>query len=323
MAILDTVQLLLCVISGSKIPPIFVVLLVQMVTPLTMLLTTCFGRDVVAAHDSSSQPEQTSYTTSLRGYTTRQILGATLITMAVFVGLFPAVIEIYYPSSSWTAYNSGCNMFIFLLSCVPAALSTLYKEYTLAEYKLPVSPQYLNFVLAIFQVIFTAIISPLVYPLQGFVQDSNWIDLYPSSDISKNFVDSMQCFVSSIDEEVATSQYAESADCHFIWILLVGYVLSVVVSGMAVDKVIKGGAYNVLYRGLSFGVILAMWSMWYYDKNYSDKSFGEVDKYANVSNSLHLLSITVLIFGQDLYHRDPLSETSFETQYQFVGDVGD
>lgn len=329
MAILDTIQLLLCVISGSKIPPIFVVLLVQMVTPLTMTLTTCFGSDVVAGRNSSPTFEhnnyryQTQVESPTRAYTARQVLGASLITMAVIVGLFPAIIEIYDPYSSWTSYNSGCNMFIFLLSCVPAALSTLYKEYTLAEYKLPVSTQYLNFVLAIFQVIFTGIISPLVYPLQGFAQDSNWTELYPSSGISDNFMDSIKCFIGTINQDIAESEYAEPAECNFIWILLVGYVLSVMISGVAVDKIIKGGAYNVLYRGLSVGVILAVWLMWYYDANYSDKSFGDTNNYVSVVNSLHLLSVIVLIFGLDVYHRDPLSETSFETVYQLVGDYSD
>jgi len=315
MALLDTVQLLLSVISGSKIPPIFVVLLIQMVIPLTILFSSCFKKDVVISSPGSDQNvigEEES--TWLRpGYTKKQIFGAFLITLAIFVAMIPAFDEIYDPASSWTAYNSGCNMVLFLLSCVPAAFSTLYKEYTLSTYKIPVSPSYLNFVLALFQVAFTGIISPLVYPLQGYAQADDWISLYPNSEISNNFMDSAKCFFSiSNDDDDIADNYPESAQCNYLWLLLLQYVLSVMVAGVAVDKVIQGGAYKVMYRSLSVGVILAVYTMHIYD----DISYKKNQDDSNVIDGLNLLGVILLICGLDLYHRDPLSELSFETDFQ-------
>ena len=324
MAILDTIQLLLCVISGSKIPPIFVVLLAQMVTPLTMILTKYFKRQSPVVLNASSQEgydhsaESSQMNFQDLPYTGRQILGAAMITLAVIVGLYPALFEVFDPFSSLTAYNSGCNIFLFLLSCVPAALSTLYKEYSIAEYKLPVSVTYLNFVLAICQVIFTGILAPLVYPLQGFAQQDDWEDLYESPDIKTNFMDGIKCFAGN--EEISDYEYPEPAECRYLWLLLLTYVLSVVISGVAVDKVIKGGAYKVLYRGLSVGVILAMIVMWWYDEKYYDKSTEGYDSYMY---SVNLLSAIIVVFGLDLYYRDPLSETTFETTYQAVLDYDD
>eukprot|EP00816_Leptocylindrus_hargravesii_P012275 CAMPEP_0196806044 /NCGR_PEP_ID=MMETSP1362-20130617/5908_1 /TAXON_ID=163516 /ORGANISM="Leptocylindrus danicus, Strain CCMP1856" /LENGTH=519 /DNA_ID=CAMNT_0042179329 /DNA_START=413 /DNA_END=1972 /DNA_ORIENTATION=- len=304
MAILDSVQLLLCVISGSKIPPVYLVLLVQMNIPVTIALSNCFKRndDAAAAAGNGEQ---------CHGYTALHLFGACLITAAVLMGLWPAVIEIVDPDSPLTAYNSACNIFIFLLSCIPAAISTLYKEYAMAEYKRPVDPSYLNLVLAIFQVIFTGIISPLVYPLQGFATGGDWTALYPSSEISENFIDSLKCFLGILPKDVAMDSYAEPAQCNAALGLLLGYVLSTVVAGVAVDKIIHSGANNkILYRGLSVGVVLAVLCMVAYDQ-----TIPRDDSELSIVNGMHFACVIVLVLGLEIYHREALPDNSFETVF--------
>lgn len=298
MAILDSVQLLLCVISGSKIPPVYLVLLVQMNIPVTIALSNCFKR-------GTTENEQN------HGYTPLHLFGACLITAAVLMGLWPAVIEIADPDSPLNAYNSACNIFIFVLSCIPAAVSTLYKEYAMAGYKRPVDPSYLNLVLAIFQVIFTGIISPLVFPLQGFATGGDWAALYPSSEISDNFIDSLKCFLGILPKDVALDVYAEPAECSGALELLLGYVLSTVVAGVAVDKIIHSGANNkILYRGLSVGVVLAVLCMVVYDK-----AIPQDDSEVNIINGMHFACVIVLVIGLEIYHREALPDNSFETVF--------
>ena len=124
---------------------------------------------------------------------------------------------------------------------MPAAASQLYKEHIFLQYKQPVQPDYLNFLLSIFQVIFASIISPLTYTLLGFAASDNWPKLYPSSEFSINFAEGFQCFFGNLNNERAKDGYLDEAMCRRSFPLIVLYSFSVIIVGVAVDKIVNGG----------------------------------------------------------------------------------
>lgn len=345
MAVLDTVHLLIGVVTGSHVPPVLTVILVQLTIPLTACITQCVhpdgncrslccssaetegederggsgspneesvgGRGGVRPSDGGGDTVPTGW----GGLSLEHIVGSVIIFVAVLLGLCPAILSlipwhvVIFEYEEAVPDRTAWNSLIFTVSCIPAAMSQLYKEHTLSHFKQPVDPDYLNFLLSVFQFFFAMIVSPLVYSLQGLGAGPGWASLYKSSEISTNFYDGLKCFVGALDETTAETKYPESASCNFAWGIVLIHVLSIVVVGSAVDKIVHAGATKVMYRGISAGIMLAVLAMFLYEVRDPEINYGPV------INSMHWASTFILILGSEVYHRVSLLDATFETVY--------
>ena len=268
MALLDTVHMLLVFLTCYHVAPTLTVILSQFTLPLTALLSQfvhkdgyfkrCCGQQT--NEESSNEDDQspgTMYDTNVGtpipgfgGLSMEHISGSIIISLAVLLALSPSLYSlldqnffIYAdPLPEMTAYNT----ILFVSACIPAAASQLYKEHIFLEYKQPVPPDYLNFILSIFQLIFASIMSPLVYSLLGFAAADDWPKLYPSSEFSKNFVEGFQCFIGTLDEEEAVNGFHDDAKCEHALLLVVLYSFSVISIGVAVDKIVHAGGKTTI-----------------------------------------------------------------------------
>lgn len=342
MAILDTVHLLLGVITGAYVAPTLTVILVQLTIPLTAFFTQivhpdgyCSGlcyqagdEPGVLRSDQSGLPANggdeaeariSRYMTDRRcregcgGLSAGHMWGAIIIFSAVTLGLVPALLSLQDPNvfvnQDAVPLRRAYNTIIFTLGCIPAAASQLYKEHALLQYRQPVDANSVNLVLSVFQLSMAMILSPLVYTLQGLGAGPDWVSLYPSMGTSENFIDGLKCFLGVLDPDLAESAYPEPARCQWSLAIVLLHVLSTVVVGVAVDKIVHAGAIKVMYRGVSAGVILAILAMYVYEY------FDPFLNYGSTVNSLHLTCTVLLIVGSEVYHRVSLHESTFDTVY--------
>lgn len=326
MALLDTVHLLLVTISGSHVPPTLIVILVQLTIPLTGLFTQfvhpdgCFSRGT--SEDESPSNSVTTIGRPIRGcggMSSEHIIGNLLISFAVMGGLLPAVISFFEPEIFVTMdvmpMRTALNTFLFTFACVPAAASQLYKEYVFIQHKQPVDADQFNLLLSVFQFLFLLIISPLVFGLQGLGAHDDWTSLYPSAEVSENFQDGLACFLGNFNED--NSSYPEDFMCEYSLLIVLGHVMSIIVIGVAVDKIVNAGATKIMYRGMSAGIILAVLALFTYDMHDPDFNYGPV------IDSLMFFCALTLILGSEVYHRVSLQDATFETVYPEIENLYD
>ena len=329
MALLDTIHLLFAFITGYRVPPVLTVLCVQLMLPVTAFFTQfihpdgrCTGFFCPPAQPIAFDDSRTGEARPIRGcggLSRPHIFGSVIIFLAVLLGLCPAFVTLVNsdmfehgdPIPLRTAYNT----FLFAASSIPAAVSQLYKEHIFLQYKQPVDPNALNVILSVFQFTFVMIISPLVYSLQGLGSHGNWASLYPSSGISENFKHGLECFIGTIDPEVEKHGYPTDASCDFSMVLVLLHVLSIMMVGVAVDKIVHAGATKVLYRGISAGIILAVIVMYIYDLDDPDFDYGPV------VDNMNLVCTLLLILGSEVYHRVSLQDATFETIYPEIENI--
>ena len=266
MALLDTLHMMLVFLTGYHVAPTLTVILVQFTLPLTALISQMTHPNGYFKNNSSTstRSENTSGTlfdfgnasrdinvgqplSSPGGLSIEHVSGSVIISLAVLLALCPSMYTLIdqdffqYATTNEIPIQTAFNTILFVSSCIPAAASQLYKEYIFHQYKQPVQPDYLNFLLSSFQLVFASIMSPLVYVLLGFAASDDWAQLYPSSDFSKNFGQGAQCFFGILDEEEAKDGYYDEASCHNLFFLILLYSISVISVGVAVDKIVNGG----------------------------------------------------------------------------------
>jgi hypothetical protein len=341
MAILDISALLLALITGYHVPPTLTVILVQWTIPLTVFFSQFTHPDGkfrgIACRGSSPSSEggdqesetlldlepevdattlaafNTSPLPGWAGYARAHLWGSSLITFAVFLGLCPAFITFYDPSifsyADRLPLRTAINSIVFALACVPSAASQLYKEHVFTQQKQPVDATFLNMVLSSFQFVFILLVSPLVYTLQGMATPGDWTQLYPSTQCSANFLDGLRCFFGRLDDDTAENGYAEPAHCGFSFLIVLFHVLSIILVGVSVDKIVHAGATKIMFRGISAGIILALFVLLIYD--FYDPDFN----YGLPVDVLHCVCTVFLILGSEVYHRVTVQDVQFETVY--------
>jgi hypothetical protein len=153
MALLDTVHMLLVFITGIHVSPTNTIILAQFTLPLTALITQfvhadgctqrcCGKRNNSSDGKSDSNRREGQPLMGWGGLSTEHILGSIIISLAVLMALCPAIYSIWDPEfflyadtiPTQTAYNT----LLFVSSCIPAAISQIYKEYIFLQYKQPV-----------------------------------------------------------------------------------------------------------------------------------------------------------------------------------------
>lgn len=250
------------------------------------------------------------------GLSRYHIIGTGLLTLAILIGLTPAVLSldhIVITKKDAIPDRTAYNTIVYCLAAIPAAMSQLYKEHTLTRIRQPIDRNQLNMVLSIFQLLFAIVVSPLAYGLQGMGDGPGWTTLYPSKQIGENFSNGLYCFIGTLDEETMKHGYPEEAECDWAWLLVLLHVLSIVMVGVAIDKL--AAATKVMYRGVSMGIMIAVLFMFIYQIR--DKWC----EYGPLVNCFHFISTVVLIVGAEIYHRVSLADSTFETIYPEIGDL--
>ena len=333
MAMLDTVQLLLVVISGSHVPPTLTAIIVHVTIPLTTfinhltgpngLLHGVFGdarkpprhEEELGAELIETDPNQKP----------QLYFGSTLIMLSSFLAISPAILTLFTPSlllsQDAMADRIAWNILLFFLSHFPGAISQAYKEHTLASYAQPVDPDLLNTLLSIFSAIFAFLISPIFYPLQGFADTpstpddkmatklENWIHQYPSKGVNLNFKQGLECFAGTLSDEVQIRGYSEQAHCDFAYGFVLLHVFSIIVISHAVGKICNAGAFKIMHKGISAGIILSVVTLFFYQVFVDDVEYGVLP------SVYHISCAAVLVAGSEVYHRVTLEIPSFETEY--------
>ena len=353
MGILDSIHLIIAVISGNSVAPVLTVILVNFTIPLTTIFTQfchpeglCYGicchkknsalspssENHLQHNHSYNHETNTNSRTTYGGLTSQHLFGSTLILLSITLSISPALLTLIYPTyfsvSDIMADCTAWNTLLFAFGCIPAAISQMYKEHTLTKFAQPVDSNMLNFLISITSFIFAVLISPLVYSLQGLAHApknphdmssvakvKSWIELYPSNQISVNFYDALQCFVGTLPDEDQESKYPEVAHCDFAWGIVITHVLSILIIGFAVDKICNAGALKIMHRGISAGIILGSVSMMYYQIFVDDRAYGILP------NSWDITCSVILIMGSEVYHRVSLETPTFETVYPEVADL--
>jgi hypothetical protein len=227
------------------------------------------------------------------------------------------------------ANRSAWNTILFGMSCGAAAISQIYKEQTLMAFAKPVDQTLLNMLLSLFSFVFTFLISPLFFPLQGLADTpslpedgselkvESWIHQYPSKEISQNFVDAIQCFTGNLGDDVQIRGYPEVAYCDFAFGIVLVYVFSLITINHAIDKICNAGAIKIMHRGISAGIILSVVLMTYYQIFVDDEDYGILPNFYQTACAV------VLVIGSEVFHRVSLEKPSFETEYNQVMDLYD
>jgi len=334
MAVLDTVQLLLVVISGSHVAPVLTAILVHVTIPMTTCINHIIGpkgclHDVFLSAEKEArrdleevQNDRGNDDLDRQGPKSSQMLfGATLILLSSILALTPAVLTLTYPNiisyKDVMANRSAWNTLVFFVSFIPGAISQAFKERTLEAYVQPVDQDILNAVLSLFSAIFAFLVSPIFYPLQGFAdlpstvdfQVKNWIQQYPSKDISRNFREGLQCFIGTLDNDVQVRGYPEEAHCDFAYGFVLLNVFSIIIIGSTVGKICNAGAFKIMHRGISAGIILSVVTLFVY------QVFVDNVEYGVIPSVFHITCAFVLVIGSEIHHRVTLESPSFETQY--------
>lgn len=282
-----------------------------------------------------------------RRYPASYILGVIIVSISVFVGLLPEILSVRHssllPLDSTMSSDVSWNSILYTASTIPLAGSTIVKEKTLSENRQPIERNQVNLVLALGQFIFVAVVSPLFYGLQGMAMGPEWLSLYPSRDITMNFIDGVSCFAGMRDKSALSTKYVERASCGWITTaLILGHVLSISLVGFAVHGLVVhvqssaesksntfqegiltaplagpvselnddvGRATTVLYRGIAIGIVISVMVLSYYDIVASSNTYG------TLTNIFFWSSVVLLIIGWELYHRSGLIEEAFDTEY--------
>lgn len=262
---------------------------------------------------SSTMPDPVAGWGGLSKY---HLIGTGLMFLAIFLGLTPALLsldQIIITEHDAMPQKTAYNTIVFCLTAIPAAISQLYKERTMIRLKQPIDRNKLNLVLSIFQLLFAVVVSPLAYGLQGMGAGSGWTSQYPSTQISQNFSDGFYCFLGILDKDTQSTGYPEEAECKYAWELVILHVISILLVGVACDKL--AAATKIMYRGVSMGIMVAVVFMFIYQIR--DKWC----EYGPIVSFFHLTSTAVLIIGADVYHRVSLADASFDTVYPEIGDL--
>jgi len=294
--------------------------------------TTC---ETIAETETETADASTS---SCGGYTVQHIFGAIIIFIAVILGLTPStlyilnspLVEKQQGSLNIYMVQRAWNTVLYASSFIPAAISQFLKEHLLTTYRQPVDMNELNITLSVLKFFAIGILSPFFYPLQGF-KNNGATPLYSSRDMSANFQDAFLCTLGFLSDDMAENKYAEPASCGiFTWMLISCHVLSFMLLTLSVQKIVlicsSSSSNNgeqqhqfLVYQALITGLVVSSCVMWLYtifDNQVVEHGVGLAGHH--VIDILHASSFLLVVFGLELYHRNPIQDLTFETAYPEV-----
>ena len=138
--------------------------------------------------------------------------------------------------------------------------------------------------------------------------------MYPSKATSANFIDGLRCFAGTLDKATEMSLYPEPATCRFLWLVAIVHVLSIIVAGVAVERLVYRGALRLLHICISGGFILAIAAM------YSYEIVTPFHIYGYISHTTNLIAAIILLVGLQMHNSEQYSQPLFESEYEKIGE---
>jgi len=322
MACLDLTKDCMLILSGAFVAPTLTVMLLQGQIPCSMLLgiahskakhLTLFG----GLGPGSSQNSSASSWLTAGGYRPLHFAGAGLIALSIVLAFVPVI-------AVWAQRYSavGWNTLTYLLACVPASASVLYKEHALTAYRQPMDPYVLNLNVDMYQLLLLVVVAPLTFKLQtlGFFG----VDAHDPTDKwtyipAGSFSDGLACFFAPglLDSRASSSaplvvehlrgDFESGGDVHpsplvaycgLALPLLGAYVGAAMLVNFAVDRVLKYGRSGpLLYRSVTAAFLSTYVVLGFL-------AHGEPTSFGGFSIAvLEIPSVALIVVGNELYHR--------------------
>jgi hypothetical protein len=279
MAALDTLQLYSMMLSASAVSPAGTVLLLQASIPLTLLLSW--------ATQQPAAPQAWQH-----------LFGASLIAVSTLIATLPPVIGLV----SGNDITGGVGTLVYLMSCLPASVSTLYKERALRAHAQPMDPNYLNLCLAVYQLLISLVALPLAYRLQAW-------SAYPASTLGLDIREGCACLLADTTPSSSTSySYPTVPHCQWALLLLFMFVFATSCINSVIDDVLTHGSESLMYRAITASAAVSFFVL-----GVSCRSApGLLGTSITWTDSI---SLAVLLSGLEIYHRATVPETEFLTEW--------
>lgn len=255
MGFLDATAGVLVVFGSAHISGPLTVLLAQGAIPVTMVFSILFLK---------------------ARYHWRQYTGALIIFAGILTTLLPPLLE---------GGNSGSAIwsFVFFLSNVPNALSSVYKEIAFRDQ--PMDAYYLNAWVALFQVGVSLIFAVPCAPVQGIA----------ISEIPENFVDGAQCYLlgkNSIQNCPSDSDTCTNDDCGPAFRLVTTYMGFNILYNIFIVLILKFGSAALMF--IASAVIIPIANICF--------TFEFImGKYATTLRTTDIVGLVVILGGLIIY----------------------
>jgi hypothetical protein len=275
MALLDTISFAGLILSAAAVTPTMTVILLHISTPFVVL---------------GSRMNFPS-----RVYSESQLRGVYLITLAVIVSVARHVMDIIIGVNMAFALSS----LMYMTAAAVHGLGTVTKEKAIIEWSQPLDIHYLSAWLFFYQIVSCALLSPLIYLLQGI--SDGWSGLsFPLEAMVENIHDGFQCFMGH--EPPLESEYdASDSLCPYSFVPVMLYVLSNIVVLECIDGVLQNGN-AVLGHAMAAAVLFAFVALGVYDrKTDDDHSYDRVIGSIGIAD---FISIALLLLGINTHHSD-------------------
>lgn len=287
MAILDTIQFAGLFSSASGVSPTMTVILLHASTPCIVL-----GSRVTFPN---------------RKYSSIQIKGVQLMSIAILISISRPIINSIYDKSY---YSSLSSTLLYVFSAAFQGIATLYKEKCIIDWSQPMDIHYLSSWLFIYQFLVALLLAPLLYVLQGISND--WKG-YPLSSIFHNIYDGWQCLGGDnpYDVEPYDPEYTYCENS--IW-LIVGFVVSNILVLECIGRVLQT-SNQILGRSMAAAIFVAFIALGVYDVQSNEPAYGYFNSNIGIAD---MLSIIFLLAGMEVFGRDDEPEEIFVTNYEGV-----
>ena len=147
ISLLEFIQLIVIIVAASNITPTSTVIMLYVATPGLLL----FDQWVFPG----------------RKHTADHWKGSTAIVIAIFTLCLSTILIMYIHSDPTLTVRYVISLALYLLFSLLQSLTTLLKEHSLREYKMPIDIYKLNFWLYSHQLAYTLVAMPFIYMLQS------------------------------------------------------------------------------------------------------------------------------------------------------------
>ncbi|CAM9253219.1 unnamed protein product [Ectocarpus sp. 13 AM-2016] len=295
MAVLDMLHLVPMIVAAADVAPTLTVLLLQCSAPFCLAVSGGFC--------------------SRRRYPRKSVLGAAVIFLGACVAIYLPISRLinaratlhddarsheYDPvhlrgdSGDYAIVEAGYNTILYVLACLPAAVSTVYKQYALEQHGRPVDAHQLSLGVTAFEVVFIALAAPAAYQLQvlGRHGDGN-------AHVGQALRDGWRCLVLMRDV-VDIDGYPVDAECWGGLPLVFSYVVATLLVNTLVQKVVdQAESASVYHRAMAFSVPTAFVVLCFYN---------EAEWLHDSFNVFTVSGLIVIMIGLRLYHSVPEPE---------------
>ncbi|CAM9681644.1 unnamed protein product [Scytosiphon promiscuus] len=300
MAVLDMLHLVPMIVAAADVAPTLTVLLLQCSAPFCLAVSGGFCS---------------------RRYPRKSVWGAAVIFLGACVSMYLPISRLvearaaledearnheYVPghlrgTSGDYAIVEGYNTLLYVLACLPAAISTVYKQYALEQHGRPVDAHQLSLGVTAFEVVFIALAAPAAYQLQDLGRHGDG-----NTHVGQALRDGWRCLV-LMKDVVDVDGYPIEAECWGGLPLVFSYVVATLLVNTLVQKVVdQAESASEYHRAMAFSVPTAFVVLCLYNEPaWLHDSF----------NVFTVSGLLVIMVGLRLYHSVPEPEESRDNSF--------